>query len=193
VAKRGLNAKQRRFCLEYVVDLNATQAAIRAGYSPRTAGVIGHKLLKNAKVEHEIAQKQQEIAGKTGINAERVLQEYGKIAFLSVKKLFDSEGNLLQVPDMPDEVADAIAGLDVSHRRTITDDGDPTVDEIRKVKLGDKLGALNSLAKHLGMFEKDNSQRRPSLEEAFTALEAAAPELAKAVRSALEKRVNGHK
>jgi len=70
----ALNAKQLRFCEEYIVDLNATQAAIRAGYSPKTATVQGSRLLTHAEVSHTVARLQQERSHATGITAAYVLQ-----------------------------------------------------------------------------------------------------------------------
>jgi len=68
-----LTAKQEKFCQEYIIDLNATNAAIRAGYSVKAAHVTSSRLLRNAKVMHIIAKKRQVIAEKTEINAENIL------------------------------------------------------------------------------------------------------------------------
>lgn len=77
----GLTAKQQRFVEEYLVDLNATQAAIRAGYKAKTAAVIGSENLKKPYVKAEIQKRQQEKSNKTGITQERVLNELAKVAF----------------------------------------------------------------------------------------------------------------
>jgi phage terminase small subunit len=77
----GLNDKQRRFAEEYVVDLNVTAAAKRAGYSERTAHVIGHKLLKIAKVAALVGKAQAKLSAKTEVNAERVINKLASIAF----------------------------------------------------------------------------------------------------------------
>lgn len=76
-----LTAKQEAFCLEYLVDLNATQAAIRAGYSQKTAGAVGHENLKKPEIEQKIAELMKERSEKTKIDAQWVLE--------SAKKVFD--------------------------------------------------------------------------------------------------------
>lgn len=75
-----MNARQQRFVLEYCIDLNATQAAIRAGFSERSAGTLGHELLKNADVAEAIAQRQEDVAIAAGITQESVLRLYYQIA-----------------------------------------------------------------------------------------------------------------
>lgn len=76
----GLNNKQERFVAEYVIDLNATQAAIRAGYSAKTAEQQGHRLLRNAKVALAVDAARTKIAAKLDLTAERVLADIARIA-----------------------------------------------------------------------------------------------------------------
>ncbi len=85
--KATLNAKQRRFVEEYLVDLNATQAATRAGYSKRSAGVTGNNLLKNDLVKAQLAQRQAEFNAKTEITKEMVLERYWAIATANPNEL----------------------------------------------------------------------------------------------------------
>lgn len=92
-----LNAKQARFVEEYLVDLNATQAAIRAGYSEASAHAQGHRLLKDAEVAEAIAAAQQKRAEKVGLSAEKVLAELQDIGFGKVEIDVDAEG----VPVVP--------------------------------------------------------------------------------------------
>lgn len=80
-----MTAKQQRFCEEYMIDLNATQAAIRAGYSPQTAQEQSSRLLSNVMVKNEIARLQAKQSVHTGITADRVLREYGSIAFAALE------------------------------------------------------------------------------------------------------------
>jgi len=148
----SLNRKQRRFAQEYVIDLNATQSAIRAGYSKRSAYSQGQRLLKHAEVQAEIQQKRNEIAAKNDITIERVLQELAKIAYFNPQKMYDSNNNLLTIPEMPADVAAAIGGVKVLRDGTI------------EYKFIDKKGANDSLMKHLGGFEKDNEQRRAKID-----------------------------
>ena len=84
-----LTAKQKRFCDEYLIDLNATQAAIRAGYSPKTACEQASRLLANVKVQDEIAIEMAERSKRTGINQDRVLMEIAKMAFVNIDDVID--------------------------------------------------------------------------------------------------------
>ena len=77
----ALTDKQKRFCEEYLIDLNATQAAIRAGYSPKTAEQTASRLLRNVKVQEYIAKRQKELSRSTHITQERVIKELALIAF----------------------------------------------------------------------------------------------------------------
>jgi phage terminase small subunit len=155
---RPLNARQRNFIDEYLVDLNATKAAIRAGYSEKTAHVIGCENLKKPNILSAIQDRRDQLAAKAGVTQERVVEEYAKIAFLDPQLLFDDDGHLLPIQSIPKEVAAAIGGLDVSQRQTSQGE-DPEWETVKKIKLIDKKGALDSLARHLGLFERDNKQR----------------------------------
>jgi phage terminase small subunit len=143
-----LTPKQRRFADEYLIDLNATQAAIRAGYSPKTAGQIGEENLKKPEIQKALQERMKARSERTGITQDRVLQEYARLAFFDPRKLFDESGNLKRVSELDEDVAAIIAGMDV------VEIGNAQVGEglVRKLKLADKLGALNSVARHLGMF-----------------------------------------
>ena len=76
-----MTKKQKRFVEEYLIDLNATQAAIRAGYSPKTANEQGARLLANVSISHAVAKAEAERSKRTGINADRVVKELARIAF----------------------------------------------------------------------------------------------------------------
>lgn len=144
----ALNAKQSRFVDEYLVDLNATQAAIRAGYSEKTAGQIGEENLKKPEIAAAVAERMKRREKRTEITQDRVLREYARIAFLDPRKLFDDDGQPLHISQLDDDTAAAIAGLDVVKQ------GNQEVGlaEVLKIKLVDKKGALDSVARHLGMF-----------------------------------------
>lgn len=89
-----LTAKQALFVREYLIDLNATQAAIRAGYSKKTATVQGARLLTNANVKAAVAEASEKRADKLDLNAERVLQAIAEVAFGDIRKMFDDNGAL---------------------------------------------------------------------------------------------------
>lgn len=84
-----LTKKQERFVDEYLVDLNATQAAIRAGYNPNTAASMGGENLRKPQIQEKIAEKQKEIQKQTGINREKILSEIASIAFDDISNYLD--------------------------------------------------------------------------------------------------------
>ena len=81
-----MTPKQRRFVEEYPIDLNATQAAIRAGAAPNSAHVTGHKWLNNPKVAAAIAEKQQEAAQRAGMSVDWVVERLNRIVALSMQE-----------------------------------------------------------------------------------------------------------
>lgn len=142
-----LTDKQQRFVDEYLIDLNATQAAIRAGYSPKTSNEQGARLLVNVSVKGEIAKEQAERSKRTGINQDRVLTELAKIAFADMRNFMKWGPNgikLLSVDDLTPEDSVCVAELS----ETTTEYGGTT-----RIKLHDKKGALELLGRHLGMFK----------------------------------------
>lgn len=141
----ALNERQKRFCDEYMIDLNATQAAIRAGYSVKTANEQGARLLANVSVQAKIQQLQAEISRRTGISQDRVIRELAKVAFLNPLNLVDRDGKI-RSDATPDDLA-CIEG--VKYKRSDTDTG---FSEEREVKIASKLKALELLGKHLGLF-----------------------------------------
>jgi len=149
MSKRKMPPKQQKFVKEYLVDLNAKQAAIRAGYSKKTAEVIGWQLLKKTLVQEAIQAARDRIEKKTDITIEKCLKEYAKIAFLNIKEAFNDDGTIKGIHEIPDNVAEAIAGLETSNIKT--DDG--KFGTLHKIKISDKKGALDSIMRHLGGFE----------------------------------------
>ncbi len=159
-ATKALNPKQERFVAEYLVDLNATQAAIRAGYSPKTAGVQAFDLLKKPEIAAALERQRNQHAKNTGLTVERVLQEAMRLAFFDIRKLTDAEGNPIPINQLDDDTAAAIQGLELATERSRDEDGSVTV--VRKYKIADKNAALERLFKHLGLFQKDNDQNNPA-------------------------------
>ena len=150
----ALNAKQHRFVSEYLVDLNATQAAIRAGYSKKTAYAQGQRLLKHAEISRALASAQSERGERTEITADRVLEELGKIGFSDLRSAFDESGNLLRPERWPSSLAASVSSVEVVVRPSgeVDEDGAREVEHVHKLRLWDKNSALEKIAKHLGMF-----------------------------------------
>ena len=144
--KKKLTPKQQRFCDEYLIDLNATQAAIRAGYKHPDNG---RQLLTKTHVLAAIEKEQARRSKRTGITQDKALKEFGRIAFLDPRKFFDDNGDLIPIHRLPGDVAAAITRMDVT---TSYNKDNDSVDTLKKIKFADKKGALDSIAKHLGMF-----------------------------------------
>lgn len=165
----GLTAQQRLFVAEYVKDHNATQAAIRAGYSPATAQQQGSRLLSHALVKAAIeaheAEVLQQVQEETGITLKRTLQEIARIAFFDPRRMFDRDGNPLRLDQLDDDTAAVIAGLDVLEEWEGAGQDRVLVGHVKKWKLSDKKGALDMLMKHLGGYKVDNDQKQSTLGE----------------------------
>ena len=143
----ALSEKRQRFCEEYLIDSNATQAAIRAGYSPKTANEQGARLLANVSIQKVIAKAIAERSKRTGINQDRVIQELARIAFVNPQNVIDSEDASVREDATEDDLA-CIQSVKVK-----TMDGAKGKSVEREVRLNDKMKALELLGKHLGMFK----------------------------------------
>lgn len=162
----ALTPKQKRFVQEYLVDLNATAAAIRAGYSKKTAEVIGYENLRKPQIETAINQAIQEREKRTKITQDMVLQETAKLAFFDIRKMFDKNGKPLDISQLDDDTAAALVGLDVQDVYEFNGDEKQFVGYIKKYKMSDKLRALELLGKHLGTWEpKDDGPKDETTED----------------------------
>lgn len=152
-AAKKLTPKQKAFVSEYLIDLNATQAAIRAGYSPKTANEQGARLLANVSIAKAIQKATNKRQERTEITQDRVLKEYARIAFLDPRRFFDSDGTPKPIEALDDDTAAALAGLEIHEEFSGVGEDRELAGYTKKYKLANKLGALDSLAKHLGMFD----------------------------------------
>lgn len=150
----ALNPKQARFCQEYVVDSNATQAAIRAGYSAKTARQIGEQNLSKVDIAAEIKRLQNKTADKLEITREMIAAELMKIGFSNITDYINKDFSIKDLIKLAKEKTAAIESI--------------TVDEVTvgkqkktrvKFKLYDKPEALEKLAKYIGFYEEDNKQK----------------------------------
>jgi phage terminase small subunit len=146
-----INPKQQRFVDEYLVDLNATKAAIRAGYSEKTAGQQAFDLLKKPEIQDAIEVAQKSRQQRTHITQDRVLQELARIAFFDPRKLLDESGNPRSLTDLDDDTAAAVAGLDLLEEYRGSGDEREFVGYVKKFKIADKNTALTNAMRHLGM------------------------------------------
>lgn len=140
-----LTDKQQRFVDEYLIDLNATQAAIRAGYSAKTADQQGSRTLANVKVKQAVAEKQAQRSKRTGVNQDRVVLELAKVAFAKITDIVDSNGRIKE-----DASPDDLACIESIKYKESDNEYGGSVE--REVKIASKLKALELLGKHLGMW-----------------------------------------
>lgn len=149
----GLTEKQKRFVEEYLIDLNATQAAIRSGYSEKTAHSIGHENLSKPDIQNAIIVAKEIRSKRTEITQDMVLQELAKIGFADIRDVVswgstpvdDGEGGL-------------VYPVELINSNMVADNAAAAISEVSltaqgiRVKMIDKKGALDSMGKHLGMF-----------------------------------------
>ena len=157
--EKRLTEKQKRFCEEYLVDLNATQAAIRAGYAQRTAYSQGQRLLKNVEIQSRISELRERQSKRTEITADRVIEELAAIAFTDRSELasINDKGYVAVNPTnkWSKEAKKAVSSIKESQNGI-------------EVKSYDKLRALELLGKHFGIFEsKQNSDTEEIEDDGF--------------------------
>lgn len=155
-----MTPKQERFCREYLLDFNAKQAAIRAGYSEKTAGNIGHETLNKPEVAAFIQAHQAKDAEKLGVTRDAVVAELAKIGFSNMLNFMTVGSDGLPRTDFSGLNRDNAAALQELTIDEYTDGKGEDAREVRKVKfkLADKRSALVDLGKHLGMWKDDPTQ-----------------------------------
>jgi phage terminase small subunit len=144
-----LSPKRQKFCEEYLIDFNGTQAAIRAGYAPRTAQEQSARLLSNAIVSNHVSELRKAQADSAAITVQRVIQELSRIATFDIRKLYNADGSLKNVHDLDDDTAAALIGIDASE--IVSPDGELT-GYLKKVKMADKNKAIEMLMRYFGAF-----------------------------------------
>jgi phage terminase small subunit len=152
-----MTRKQQLFIAAYLKDLNATSAAIAAGYSQHTAGSQGQALLQKPEISRQIQEKLGQIIGNFEISQRRVLQELARIGFADTRKLFDETGALRHITELDDDTAAAIAGIE--HEKLFEHFGKGEAKHIgttTKIKMNNKNQALEMLGKYLKLFNDLN-------------------------------------
>ncbi len=146
---KPLTPKQEKFCQEYIVDLNGTQAAIRAGYSQKTAYSMAEKLLKKPEIKAKVAQSRKEQESRTTIDADWAIQRYGEIANFKIEDVVSFNGSQVIFKPMSEWTPDAkgaVSSLKLDRNGNVVE-----------IKTHSKLAALDALARHLGMFDDLNA------------------------------------
>lgn len=153
-----LTEKQKRFCHEYIIDLNATQSAIRAGYSLKTAGSIGERILKNVEIQSQIKILMKDREKRTNLTADKVINEISKVCFVDIKNYlsFDNVNGITFKNS--DEVDGTMISEVSSVTTTVTSGEFTTTKTTLKLKLHDKMKGLEMAGRHLKMFEQSPNQ-----------------------------------
>jgi len=156
----GLTDKQKRFCEEYIIDLNGAQSAIRAGYAEGSARVEGSRLLSNDNIQEYISKLQQSKSEELNITQNKVLQELCKIAFGDVKNYFDDMGRLIDINELENQISASIKSVTVQQEKSQAQ-GEVFIEStIKKIESYDKLKAIDTINKMLGFYSKDNEQKK---------------------------------
>ncbi len=160
-----LSPKQAAFIDEYLIDSNATQAAIRAGYSEKTAKQMGTENLSKPAIYAAIAAKQAILDAQRmtrlasmELTKDRVALEIARLAFFDPRKMFDANGQPRGLHDLDDDTAACIAGVEVLEQFEGRGEDRVFVGELKKYKIADKNAALEKAAKIVGSYEEDNTQ-----------------------------------
>ena len=145
MGKRQLSEQRQQFVDEYLIDLNGTQAAIRAGYSAKTAQEQSSRLLSNVMVQEAISKAMAERSKRTGINQDRVVLELAKLALVKMTDIVDRQGRIRD-----GATDDDLACIEsIKYKESESDTGSSVE---REVKIASKIKALELLGKHLGMW-----------------------------------------
>lgn len=150
-------ARKAKFVLTMIRNGgNATQAAIEAGYSPKTADQQGSRLLKDVKISGAIADARKKALTVAGLDLDRTLREVARLAYFDIRKAFGPDGELLPLSELDDDTAAGIAGLESEDVFEGRGESRLKVGVLRKLKIADKRGALDIAMKYHGAYEKDH-------------------------------------
>jgi phage terminase small subunit len=149
MTKNKLTPKQERFVAEYLVDLNATQAAIRAGYSKKTAQQVGSENLSKPVIAEAIAAKTAKQLEQADFTAQDIKAAISRQVNRDVRRLFDKDGSQRSIHELSFDEAAMVAGYEVVKRNLVSGDG--RVDTIIKVKLQPQERYVEMGAKHFAL------------------------------------------
>lgn len=148
----ALTVKQRRFVEEYLKDLNATQAAIRAGYSKRRASELGYQLLRKPEVANLISELQADRAQRAQVDADYVVRRMLEIDQMDLLDIVTDSLELRPVSEWPRAWRQYLSGFDLAEMFEGRGDDRTIAGVLKKIRWPDKVKNLELLAKHLGMF-----------------------------------------
>ncbi len=148
----GLTPKQAAFCREYLVDLNAAKAAVRAGYSKRSAKQTAHAMTEKSEIQAELLRLMSAREVRTEVTADTVLRELVLLAKVDLSQAFNKDGSLKPIHEIPEDVRRAIASVESFEEFEGRGDERKSIGFTRKLRFWDKTKALELLGRHLGMF-----------------------------------------
>lgn len=149
----GVHQRRTRFIKEYLIDQNATRAAIAAGYSEKTAYSQGNRLLKNAEIKAEIAKFLTKTCDKLEISVEKVLEGLARLAFFDPRKFYNEDGTLKRVTELDEATAYALQGMDIEKLYEHFGKGAAKdVGTISKIKMADRGINLERLGRYFKLF-----------------------------------------
>ncbi len=154
-SKKKLSPKHKQFVKEYLIDFNASQAYIRAGYKAKTADSNANRLMGNDSIQEEIRKQQAELAKRSEITADMVIKEFAKIAFIQESDFYHEDGSAKYPYELTDDQRSALQSYWIKTVKV----GDEYID-IPQFKVHDKTKSLENLGKHLGIYEADNHQQK---------------------------------
>ncbi len=166
-----LNDKREAFCQEYLVDLNGTQAAIRAGYSEKTANRIASQLLSKLDVQERIAELMDSRNKSTQIEASYVLTRLKEIDELDVIDILNDDlDGFKRLGEWPKSWRTSISGIDI---QTVISGGDEPIEKlVRKIKWPDKTKNLELIGRHVNVkaWEKEEASAGDELIDVISSL-----------------------
>lgn len=148
----ALTPRQEAFVQEYLIDLNATQAAIRAGYSAHSASEIGRQLLEKTGVAEAVARAKAERSARIGLTADRVLQELADVGFAKLDDFAEWGPDRFALRESSAVNARAVQSVTIKKTTVTTEDETEITKTEQGIKLHDKISALKLLGQHIGMF-----------------------------------------
>jgi phage terminase small subunit len=161
-SKEAAELRKKLFVEAFIANGgNATEAAIQAGYSAKSAGQQASRLLKDANVSQLVAQRQEKLVEKFELTTEAVLRNLAQAIYFDPRRLYREDGSLKDVTELDDDTAMALAGLEVMEEKGTGDERGKVIGYTKKFKWLDKNTAREQAMKHLGQYREDNNQRNP--------------------------------
>ena len=164
--KKKLTPKQQKFVNEFLIDMNGTQAAIRAGFSAKRADAIAYNLLRKTEIQEAIKLRRNDLARKTEVTQERIVLEMSRLAFMDIRNLFNDDGSPVPIKQLSDAAAACISGIQV----VSIGNADVGIGHVMKYRMPDKNRALENLAKILGFMDKEKNKDQDSATKIADAL-----------------------